>query len=1014
MDNILKNFKRKIFNIITLIILINPSFSYLEFKFPYAFKLSNKNIFVIHQLGVSICDETFIQIIATVVTFSESEKITTDASLSKVASTISNGYIICLLNDYIYIFDEEGYLLKKSDSKITNTNIEYYTVTYAFEDSNNIYFTIGFIYNEDFYLYSYKYHTIDKTITKHKEAIRKQYYYIKNNGVSCHNMKYSGKFNTKIQYIISCLYSVDGNTLAIDFYDLTTSKLQKSTARDTFSIILTHKVKYYKATLLPDEENLLIGYISVDGIPYSAGFNINNKKAYSVFNFTESYCQNIVHGFKFNYYPERNESIYTCLFLSNSWTIPNAKILVGNIDEDNNHKSLNYKFDNCEVHGYSVIYIDAKNDYYIISDANCNNELVPLICLYDNCKGEEVKIEEQTEEESIEKKIEEEEETEEDNLKDIIEKEKTNKIEEEQNLNEEEKGDNKEKEKERMKKEEEKEVEEKELEKKENEVNKSEKETEEKKLEEIEYEEKDNEEKIIEGNKDVEKGLEENSEGQKEEEKNSHNQLEKCELYNEESFSRNLCIKCNNMKGYYFLNIGSIPKKEITDKYIDCVNEETKPLNFYFNRENEDYRICYVTCASCDSGGNWEINNCKTCLENYKKRPDISSTTNCVIKCPFYYYNENNQYKCTKDQYCPIDYILFIKEKGKCINDCKKDDIFKYKYDNQCLKECPKDTIQDSLNHLCKDRKTDISVLTETFHAFLSGNITDEELRQLILNYKNNFDYTNKHVSLYKSNNVSLVIYKDRESLSNLNLEIPKLNFDDCDSKIKDEYNINEDLIILLESEKFYKEGDKIISFSVYDPRNADKIILNDLCKNNPIIIEENIESKITDLDSFIFLANQGIDLLNPNDDFYTDLCFHYISPFDGKEIPLKERFKQFFPNVSLCQKGCSIKGINVTTNTSICECSLDDLINNNVLSDSMFYKNKMAKIKILIEETNIEVIRCYKDLKYIKFYRNNYGSFLIFIFIVVQIILTVIHFQKYVFSMRMYLYNLTQTYLKY
>ena len=79
-------------------------------------------------------------------------------------------------------------------------------------------------------------------------------------------------------------------------------------------------------------------------------------------------------------------------------------------------------------------------------------------------------------------------------------------------------------------------------------------------MEEIEYEEKDNEEIIFEGNKDVEKGLEENSEGQKEEEKNSHNQLEKCELYNEESFSRNLCIKCNNMKGYYFLNIGSIPK----------------------------------------------------------------------------------------------------------------------------------------------------------------------------------------------------------------------------------------------------------------------------------------------------------------------------------------------------------------------------------------------------------------------------------------------------------------------
>ena len=51
--------------------------------------------------------------------------------------------------------------------------------------------------------------------------------------------------------------------------------------------------------------------------------------------------------------------------------------------------------------------------------------------------------------------------------------------------------------------------------------------------------------------------------------------LIKCSLCDEESFSKNLCIKCNNQLGYYYLNIN--PNALIRDKYIDCVNNETKP-----------------------------------------------------------------------------------------------------------------------------------------------------------------------------------------------------------------------------------------------------------------------------------------------------------------------------------------------------------------------------------------------------------------------------------------------------
>ena len=76
--------------------------------------------------------------------------------------------------------------------------------------------------------------------------------------------------------------------------------------------------------------------------------------------------------------------------------------------------------------------------------------------------------------------------------------------------------------------------------------------------------------------------LENEENNNEEEEENECKELEKCELCDKESVLRNLCIKCNNKKGYYFLNEST----SFEDKYIECVNNKTKPSNFYFSMCN--------------------------------------------------------------------------------------------------------------------------------------------------------------------------------------------------------------------------------------------------------------------------------------------------------------------------------------------------------------------------------------------------------------------------------------------
>ena len=158
MDAISFTLQRKIFSLFIFISLINSSLSYLSFKYPYAFKLSSKNIFVIHELGISICDETFNRIIFNATKFTEQEKIKSNAALSKVASVFCESYyIICLINNKIYIFNPDGSLVHKFTNTITTLTVEYYSLEYLNYSGSSLYFVIGFISSKNLYMYNYKF-----------------------------------------------------------------------------------------------------------------------------------------------------------------------------------------------------------------------------------------------------------------------------------------------------------------------------------------------------------------------------------------------------------------------------------------------------------------------------------------------------------------------------------------------------------------------------------------------------------------------------------------------------------------------------------------------------------------------------------------------------------------------------------------------------------------------------------------------------------------------------------------
>ena len=178
----------------------------------------------------------------------------------------------------------------------------------------------------------------------------------------------------------------------------------------------------------------------------------------------------------------------------------------------------------------------------------------------------------------------------------------------------------------------------------------------------------------------------------------------KLDIYNKTCTE--LCI--NNKILYEYNNMCYIkcPKRTFVNGPIcEELNESmTKiPEGYYFDLSEQLFKKCYVSCKSCNYGGNHKNHNCIECKSNYIFFNDSTYKTNCYRKCEYYFFFDdlNNYYHCTEKNECPEKYNKVILDKKKCINDCKKDNTYKYEFNNQCLKSCPKDTYYNEDDKIC-------------------------------------------------------------------------------------------------------------------------------------------------------------------------------------------------------------------------------------------------------------------------------------------------------------------------
>ena len=485
----------------------------------------------------------------------------------------------------------------------------------------------------------------------------------------------------------------------------------------------------------------------------------------------------------------------------------------------------------------------------------------------------------------------------------------------------------------------------------------------------------------------------------------------KCKTSNYESYIYDLCLKCNIDKGYF---PAEYPDNSFLHGFTECYNSTTKPINFYFDDENKKYKPCYETCLTCNEGGNGERHNCLSCDANLREEPDRDSK-NCITKCAYYYYyNTYGQYKCSNNSYCPDEANIYIKELKKCTNDCSKEKSeYKYQYGGQCLKECPSGTSNNTKGLCINDNFNSCSKSEREIN--LQEILTNGGIDINAKNYANEFNYTKRHVSYFYNSIYSIFLYKDSTCINELSLNIPKIDFGNCYAKVQQTLDppSNDNIIIALIERAYDKKS--LISYFFYHPVTGQKLEPETICKDEQITIKESVLSQLNnsgvDLNSAFFLVQQDINIFNLSDEFYTDICYNFVSP-NGKDVPLNDRIKAFFPNITLCDSGCICKGVDLDTMESICECKFNDLMSNEYIEGNVLLSNTIGEVFDLIKSSNLLILKCYEGVFKKENIVKSYGGFIILGIIFFQLVFSLI-FGFYDMNMvRKFLQHITEYFM--
>ena len=356
----------------TIILSLISLLQVLSLKYPTAFTLNNENIFIIHSLGIDICDPLFTTNSPKLVFTSE----LTESDLKKMAkSRYDSGEFLLLIQNTIYIFDENRqsiisgslpislngvYYSLSADKVVHQSGIDYY------------YFLLGYIDKSSYVLNLYYFYLDSDTQTIIPVISNTEYVDdFRNTGLSCEFLK----DEEKNDHYIFCIYEryISGfweDTIGIVFSIF--KKGEDSIEYSSRKNFNTLNLKYIRSTTKSKDSKPFFCGLNVDSTPmcliysyydFTHVYKEEDGEDYFYFEPYENNCVEKTYNIKTYYFSETDEYVFSCLTINYGiqTTIYNS-----NMEKIEDIETPLYRlqrsFTDCNEFYYSIIYSNAKKD----------------------------------------------------------------------------------------------------------------------------------------------------------------------------------------------------------------------------------------------------------------------------------------------------------------------------------------------------------------------------------------------------------------------------------------------------------------------------------------------------------------------------------------------------------------------------------------------------------------------------------------------------------------------------
>ena len=148
------------------------------------------------------------------------------------------------------------------------------------------------------------------------------------------------------------------------------------------------------------------------------------------------------------------------------------------------------------------------------------------------------------------------------------------------------------------------------------------------------------------------------------------------------------------------------------------------------------------------------------------------------------------------------------------------------------------------------------------------------------------------------------------------------------------------------------------ITYSKIDANNS-TFVKFDIFAQNGTEIDKNYCSNVSTTVSFPIGLNvtkyqefldEGIDLLDPNDPYFSDRCIPVRK--NSTSTTILSRRSDYFNITLMCSPGCKLKGINTTTGYMDCDCNIKD--------DAPIFSAIGNSELGVISSFNLEIVKCW------------------------------------------------------